>query len=473
MKDKNAEHGRGNPAQTESAETALGNINTAGRPSDLKITDLRVVDIVGAPMHCALIKISTNQGLEGYGEVRDGASRTYALMLKERILGENPCNIDKIFRRIKQFGGHARQGGGVCGIELALWDLAGKAYGVPICQMLGGKFRDRIRMYCDTDVRGKHRGEAMGHGLKERMELGYTFLKMDVGIGLLIDEPDALSAPLGYLDELRNAWRRGHSNTSGSRDYDDDARAERNQAYDMFNVAHPFTGIHLTEKGLDILDEYFGEVRSVIGREVPLAIDHFGHISLADCMKLARRLEKHNPAWLEDMLPWQLTDQYVRLSQATVAPVCTGEDIYLKENFRPLLESGSLSVVHPDILSCGGILELKKIGDEAQDHGVAMAVHMAESPIACLAAVHAAAATENFTALEFHSVEVPWWDSLVLGPQKPIVDNGFITVPEGPGLGIESLNDDVIAEHLHPSYPDLWASTDQWNGEWAHDRLWS
>ena len=126
----------------------MDHVNTNSRPGDLKITDIRVADIVGAPMHCTLVKVYTNQGLVGYGEVRDGGSRNYVLALKSRLIGENPCNIDKLFRRIKQFGGPARQGGGVCGIELALWDLAGKAYGVPVYQMLGGKFRDRIRMYC-------------------------------------------------------------------------------------------------------------------------------------------------------------------------------------------------------------------------------------------------------------------------------------------------------------------------------------
>src|SRR5579884_4568247 len=113
-------------------EDVLAHVNTHSRPSDLRITDMRCVDIIGAPMHCTLLKIFTNQGLVGYGEVRDGASKTYALMLKDRILGENPCNVDKLFRRLKQFGDHGRQGGGVCGIEVALWDLAGKAYGVPV-----------------------------------------------------------------------------------------------------------------------------------------------------------------------------------------------------------------------------------------------------------------------------------------------------------------------------------------------------
>ncbi len=164
----------------------------------------------------------------------------------------------------------------------------------------------------------------------------------------------------------------------------------RNRGYDIYNVPHPFTGIHLTENGIDLLEKYVAEVRAVIGYTVPLATDHFGHIALEDCIRLGKRLEKYNLAWVEDMIPWQYTDQYVRLSQAIDIPVCTGEDIYLKEGFKPLLEARGVSVIHPDLLTSGGILENKKIGDLAQEHGVAMAVHMAESPIGCLAAVHSA-----------------------------------------------------------------------------------
>lgn len=459
-----------NPADDQqNFEHVLDHVNTFSSPSDLRITDMRFADITGAPMHCTLMKIYTNQGLVGYGEVRDAATKTYALMLKRLLLGENPCNVDKIFRRIKQFGGHARQGGGVSGVEVALWDLAGKAYGVPVYQMLGGKFRDKIRIYCDTDVQGKPDGIKMGKALKARMELGYTFLKMDVGIGLISDVPGALSYPKGVMEDMRTLGR--HSWQWFSKDLEE--RNLRNRAYDMFNVPHPMTGIHLTEKGIDLLEQYVADVRSVIGYEVPLATDHFGHIAVEDCIRLGKRLEKYNLAWVEDMVPWQYTDQYVRLSRAIDIPVCTGEDIYLKEGFKPLLEARGVSVIHPDILTSGGILENKKIGDLAQEHGVAMAIHMAESPIGCLAAVHSAAATENFLALEFHSVDVPWWNDIANGIAKPLVKNGFIEVPDAPGLGIESLNDEVIAEHLHPNIPGLWEPTDEWNDDWSHDRLWS
>lgn len=447
----------------------LAHVNTNSKPSDLRITDLRVVDLVGLPMHCTLVKIYTNQGLVGFGEVRDGGSRNFILSLKSRILGENPCDIDRIFRRIKQFGGHARQAGGVCAIELALWDIAGKAYGVPIYQMLGGKFRDKIRLYCDTDIDGKHTGTQMGEALKRRMEKGFTFLKMDLGIDLLYNVPGTLSAPLGFVKELNDA----QSYEAISRNLDIDSQLQRNRAYDINNIPHPFTGIQVTEKGYDILEQYVADVRAVIGNEIPLAIDHFGHLGLGACIQLAKRIEKYNIAWMEDMIPWQYTDQYLRLQESTSIPICTGEDIYLKENFKPLLEKSAVSVIHPDILTSGGILENKKIGDMAQDYGISMAVHMAESPIACLAAVHSVAATENFLALEFHSNDIPWWDDLITGLPKPLVKNGFITVPDKPGLGIETLVDEVIKEHLHPDYPDLWAETDEWNGDYSHDRLWS
>ena len=421
-------------------------------PAALKITDMRFADIDGAPKRCTLLKLYTNQGLVGYGEVRDASSKTYALMLKSRILGENPCNVDKIFRKIKQFGGHSRQGGGVSGIEIALWDLAGKAYGVPLYQLLGGRFRDEIRVYCDTDADGKdNSGHAMGLALKKRLDLGFTFLKLDLGIGLLMDEPGALCAPLGLLDEMKRYAPHLLQVQGGSVTSD---MVRRQKSYSIVTTAHPFTGIHITEKGLDLLEAYLREVREVIGYEVPLAIDHFGHVCVEDCIRFARRAEPYNIAWMEDT-------------------VCTGEDIYLKEGFEPLIKQGCVSVIHPDILTCGGALELKKIADMADEHGVAVAIHMAESPVACMAAVHTAAAMHNVLAMELHSVDVPWWADMVNGLPKPLVRDGFIRVPEGPGLGIESLNEDVLRRHLNENIPGMWEPTDQWDREFSNDRIWS
>ena len=184
-----------------------------------------------------------------------------------------------------------------------------------------------------------------------------------------------------------------------------------------------------------------------------------------------KRLEKFNLAWMEDPVPWQMTNQYVRLANSTTVPIGTGEDMYLKESFKPLLESGALAVIHPDILTAGGILETKKIGDMAEEYGVQMNLHMAESPVACLAAVHVAAATRNFMALEVHSVDVPWWADLIKPSLK--IENGFIEVPDKPGLGFDELNEDLIAEKLHADFPIAWKSTEEWDKEWSNDRQWS
>ena len=444
-------------------------MNKESYPSSLRITDLRFCDIDDMPKRCTLLKIYTNQGLVGYGEVRDAATKTYAAMLKSRLIGENPCNVDKIFRRIKQFGHHSRQGGGVSGVEVALWDLAGKAYGVPVYQLLGGKFRDAVRMYCDTDVDGKHTGRDMGLALKKRLDMGFTFLKMDLGIGLLIDEPGALTAPLGFLDELKKYGKHSLNAPHGSMDF-----AQMTQkSYEINTVAHPFTGIRLTERGLDMLEEYVGQVREIIGYDVPLAIDHFGHVCLEDCIRFARRIEKYNIAWMEDMAPWHYTDHYVRLRNSTTIPVCTGEDIYLKENFLPLLQKGGVSVIHPDVLTAGGILETKKIGDLAYDFGVAVALHMAESPIGCMAAVHVAAALPQVLAVEYHSADVPHWKNIAIGLPEPLIHNGFIEVPETPGLGIESLNEELIGKLVSEKYPGQWEETSQWDKDICNDRLWS
>jgi len=190
---------------------------------------------------------------------------------QSRLVGENPCNIDRLFRKIKQFGFHARQGGGVSGVEMALWDLAGKAYGVPVYQMLGGRFRDRIRCYADTD--SSRDPKVFAARLKERMDQGFTFLKMDLGIGLLQGIPGAVTRPLGQTNA------------------------------DVSMTEHMFTGIDITPKGIEALADYVAQVREAIGMEIPLAADHFGHIGVNACIKLGKALEKYNLAWLEDMIP--------------------------------------------------------------------------------------------------------------------------------------------------------------------------
>jgi L-alanine-DL-glutamate epimerase-like enolase superfamily enzyme len=423
----------------QTLEALPQNTNTNSKPSALRITDMRVATVARAPMTCPIIRIDTNQGIYGLGEVRDGASAKYALMLKSRILNENPCDVDRIFRKIKQFGGHARQGGGVCGVEMALWDLAGKAYNAPVYQMIGGKFRDRIRCYADTTE--SHDPKVYGERLRKRKEEGFTWLKMDLGIDLLEGVAGTVTRPEGT--QLGQGGR----------------------------VQHMFTGMELTPKGVAKMGEYVAVVREQVGWEVPLSADHFGHIGVNSCIKLGKELEKFNLAWLEDMIPWQYTDLLKKITDAVDIPILTGEDIYLKEPFEELCRNHAVDIIHPDLATSGGILETKKIGDMAQSYGVAMAMHFAGTPVSCMANVHCAAATENFLVLENHSVDVPWWNDLVEGIEKPIVNKGYIALPDKPGLGI-TLNEAAVKQHLVPQ-TGYFEPTTEWNVDRTNDRLWS
>ncbi len=422
--------------KTLDAATAF--VNTNSKPSELRITDLRVTTIKRAPMTDPIIRIDTNQGIYGLGEVRDGASKTYALILKSRILGENPCNIDKIFRKIKQFGGESRQAGGVCAIEMALWDLAGKAYNIPVYQMLGGKFRDKVRCYADTTESDDP--HIYGDRLKKRKEQGFTWLKMDLGVDLMKNVPGTITRPEG-VSIMQGA-----------------------------DTPHMFTGIELTPKGIETMANFVSVVRDYVGYDVPLSCDHFGHIGVKSCIRLGKALEKYNVAWLEDMVPWQYPELLKEIKQAVDIPLCTGEDIYLQSGFVKLAEDHAVDIMHPDLATSGGIMETKKIGDAIEAYGIPMAMHFAGSPVSCMASVHCAAATNNFLVLENHSVDVPWWSDLVEGVGKPIINHGFITVPENPGLGI-TLNEEVVKQHLLE--PGYFEPTPEWDKERSHDRLWS
>jgi len=384
-------------------------------PSDLKITDMRyaTTTVLG---RTSIIRIDTNQGVYGLGEVRDGADERYALMLKSRLLGQNPCNVEQIFKSIKQFGGPARQAGGVCAVEMALWDICGKAYNVPCWQLLGGRYRDKIRLYADTPEAGspEEQKKLMNYRINDQ---GYTWLKMDLGI----DELKGIDGAL-VNDKF---WRNAQGNLAQWGDL--------NNYMSYGNTHHPFTQIQLTDKGLDELAKLVDTVRGMLGYEIPLSSDHYGHFDVNNGIRLGKRLEQFRLAWLEDVISWEYTDQWKTLSDALETPCLTGEDIYLLQNFKPLIDIRAVDIVHPDLASAGGLLETKRIGDYAEEHGVAMAMHQAGTP----------------------------------------VTKGFANLPlSAPGLGIE-LNDEVVKQHLHPTDKTYFEPTPYWNEKRSHDRIFS
>jgi L-alanine-DL-glutamate epimerase-like enolase superfamily enzyme len=428
-------------------------VNRASSPSELKITDIRyaLTTVLGGT---AILRIDTNQGIYGLGEVRDGADPRYALMLKSRILGMNPCNVEMIFKAIRQFGGPSRQAGGVCGVEMALWDLCGKAYNVPAWQLLGGRYRDRIRLYADTPE--SNSPEEQLKLIKYRTEdQGYTWLKMDLSIGELKDIPGTLVNQKFWEDNgVLRQWQG---------DYMSYANAE-----------HPFTQIQITDKGLDELAKLVDHVRGMVGYDIPLSSDHYGHFDLNNGIRLGKALEKYRLAWLEDIVSWELTDQWKTMSDALETPLLTGEDIYLLKNFKPLIDIHAVDIIHPDLASSGGLLETKRIGDYAEEHGVAMAMHQAGTPVSFMAGVHCAAATQNFLAMEHHSIDLPWWEGLVKTTDgRQLITKGFANLPlSAPGLGIE-LNEEQVKQHLSPKDKSFFAPTTEWNERRSHDRVFS
>ncbi|MGV3588677.1 MAG: mandelate racemase/muconate lactonizing enzyme family protein [Adhaeribacter sp.] len=431
-------------------------VKRASNPSQLKITDMRyaLTNVMGGT---AIIRIDTNQGIYGLGEVRDAADVRYALFLKSRILGDNPCNVEMIFKKIRQFGGQSRAAGGVCAVEMALWDLCGKAYNVPAWQLLGGRYRDKIRLYADTPEAGsvEEQTKLINYRVNDQ---GYTWLKMDVSIGELKGKPGTLVNSKFWEDSRGNLAQWG----------------DQANPMSYANAVHPFTQIQITEKGLEELSNIVDHTRKLIGYDIPLSTDHYGHFDLNNGIRLGKALDKYRLAWFEDVVSWEYTNQWKTITDALETPTTTGEDIYLLKYFKPLIDIHAVDIIHPDLASSGGLLETKKIADYAEENGIAMAMHQAGTPVSFMACVHCAAATQNFLSLEHHSVDIPWWESLVKTTDgRQLITKGYANVPlSAPGLGIE-LNEDVIRQHLHPRDKSFFAPTKEWDERRSVDRIFS
>ena len=421
---------------TEGSISAQEVVNRNSAPSTLKITDMRACR-VAANYDYPLIKIFTNQDVYGLGEVRDAGVEGIALVLKAHLVGHNPLNIEQNLRTIRQFANHGRMGGGYSAVDMALHDIAGKVYGVPAYRLIGNKNHDRIRIYADTTSHPDPKVYAAR--MRRRKEMGLTFFKMDLQSDMLRDRPGALN--------------------------------ERGVC---------------TDRGLGYLCEYIAAIRDVIGQGTPLAADHFGPLNINDSIRYAKAFEPYQLSWAEDLLqvgernqhPYLNWRAYKSISDATVTPVLTGEDIFgLEGGFKELLDQRAVDAIHPDIETSGGLLETKRIADYAEVCGTRVAIHHAGSPIGAFAGYHCAATFGNqFLAMENHALDMPWWQDLVSGVPKPIIDKGYVKVPDDrPGLGLE-LNDDVVKEHLRrpgyfeptPMFDDVILSGFRTGGPWPH-----
>lgn len=394
----------------------------------MKITDLKCAVLGRNPV----IRIVTDEGLSGYSQIE--SSKTYlgpvVDLYRERILGEDPTDVERVMRKIRRFAGFKPWGSAVSAIEMALWDLAGKAAGVPVYKLLGGKVRDRVRVY-NGGVRFPFEGHEPEHYADAMAKMkaspeGFTIIKQ----GSAFHGSVAADIPNFYYGEAQ----RGPN--------------------------HPNRG-PLTERGLKHLVACVEAMKDVLGDEVGLALDLGPGWMLSDAIRFARAIEPLNLMWLEDMLtgdyvPYVEADIYRELTTSTSTPIHTGEQIYLRQNFVELIEKKAVRVVGPDPCDVGGIAELKWIAEYADLHGIMMAPHGVLDGLLGLAALVQVAATlpDNYIAFEYPVGHPDWWYDIVEGLPNPIVRDSHIEVWDRPGLGVD-LIPEAARQYLSPEDADF------------------
>nr|WP_304449578.1 mandelate racemase/muconate lactonizing enzyme family protein [Halomarina sp. PSRA2] len=363
-----------------------------------------------------LIEVETDAGVTGIGESYRGGGTPEIIEYTNRFLvGENPLDVQRLFRRILQeMSGHGGTTGKVVtaasGIEIALWDAAGKILDLPVYQLLGGKYRDRVRMYCDC-----HAGEAYA------VEDGYTSYA-----------DSAAYSPEAYAAEAARVRDLGYTALKFDLDFA------------MDNDPDPFNG-RLSNAAIERKREIVAAVRDELGPEVDLAFDCHWDYTVESAKRLAYELEEFKLMWLEDLIPPENMDAQKEVTQATRTPVATGENRFRVHELSELLYEHGIDVATPDPTTVGGLGETVRIADRAEENYIPVSPHNVCSPVGTMACVHLGAAIPNFDVLEFHALEVDWWDDLVT-EEDPLIRGGYIEVPEGPGLGIE-LDDEVVEEH--------------------------
>ena len=387
----------------------------------MKITDLRCAVIGGYPV----VRIVTDEGISGYGEIEGSKPylKSHVLFYRDLILGKDPTDVERVMLGIRRMGGFKPWGSSVSAIEMALWDIAGKAAGIPVYKLLGGKVRDRVRVYCTASpVPMNGTGPAdYAENVARTKELpeGYTIIKR--GVSFHSDMPNQVP-DFTYSDM-----------GTGAR--------------------YPNRGL-LTERGLKHIIACAEAMKEVLGDEIGLALDCGPGMTVPDAIRLARALEPLNLMWLEDMLtgdytPYVMADLYRQVTESTSTPIHTGEQIYLRQHFKELFEKQAVNVVGPDPADVGGIAELKWIAEYADLHGILMAPHGVLDGLFGIAAhVHMAATLpHNYIALEFPGANPDWWSDLVTGLPDPIIKDGFVDVWDAPGLGVDFI-EEATKEHL-------------------------
>jgi len=406
------------------------NIQDSSTAKKIRITDVRCAIIGRSP----IVRITTDQGITGYGQAE--TSKTYlkpfVLFYKDYLIGEDPTNVERCMMKIRRMGGFKPWGAAVSIIEHALWDIAGKVANVPVYKLLGGKIRDQIRVYNTAVHRFPIKGTEPGHyadSVASNMESGEGFTIIKHGIGF-------------------------HSRMGATPDFYYGAPPVSKSPK---STPHPYRG-PLTEKGLKHMIAVVEAMKKVMGDKVGLALDCGPGYMVSDAIRIAKAMEPYNLMWLEDLVtgdynPYVMADLTREVTQATTTPTHTGEQIYLRQNFRELIEQHAVRIIGPDPADVGGLAELKWIAEYADLHSIQMAPHGIFNGLFGLAAHIQVGATmpENFIAFEYPAADPEWWYDIVDGLPDTIVKNGFVDVWDRPGLGLDFI---VKAAKNHLSEED-------------------
>jgi L-alanine-DL-glutamate epimerase-like enolase superfamily enzyme len=409
----------------------------------MKITGLKTA-VVEGNFDWTYVRVETDEGISGLGECFFAPGLTRTLReLSRVILGQDPRNIRYLFRRLQWATSGAGSVAGtiynaITGIEMALWDLTGKALGVPVYRLLGGKFRDKVRIYADC-----HAGEGL-----ESLDAVLHSRSASWASGNDSHEPksffDTRTDRVIFTPEMYGA-RAKQMAAQGFTALKFDLDVPNPYVVDAHNRC-------LSNRELDYMLSLVAGIRQAVGSDLDIAVDCHWRLNLNDARKLAAGLEEFRLMWMEDPLPPWSTEEFRELKMTTRTPIATGENLYVFEGFRPLLERQSLSVVCPDLQKAGGLNEARRIAEFADSNNIPVAPHNISSPIGTMASVHFCAATPNFLALEYHASDVPFWEDLLTGMERPLIRDGYITVPEGPGFGV-TLNEDVARKYARPGEP--------------------
>ena len=391
-----------------------------------------------------LVRIETDDGTQGLGECFFAPGLTAILRsLEPLLLGENPYDVHRLFRKLQLATSGAGSVAGIIynaisGIEAALWDLLGQSLGVPIYTLLGGKFRDQIRIYADC-----HAGEALeslNEVLRSRQASWITQgtpLRPKDYFG---DADDAIPAsPEDY--SRRATAMKAQGFTALKFDLD----VPGTQGWDPHNRC-------LSNCAIDHMVALIGRVREGVGTDLDIAVDCHWRYSVSDVLKLAHALESFRLLWLEDPVPPGSLEALQAVSSRVRVPIATGENLYLFEGFREILRTHAVAIATPDVQKIGGLAVAAQIAQFADSQTIPIAPHNISSPVGTLASAHFCAAIPNFLVLEFHASDVPFWNELVDGIPKPIIQNGHIRVPDGPGLGVK-LNEEVARKYARKGEP--------------------